>query len=140
MKLHHSLFLALPLLVCSSLSLASPNCAIKEQKIRTQLDYATRYGNVYRIEGLNRALANVQRYCYGGYQSGYNRYDYVPSGQSAGDFNHQAFIAKKQRKVLKRQEKLHKAQMKGKPSKIAKEQRKLAEAEFELKQAQAMWK
>ena len=57
MKPHYSIFLVLPLLVYSSLSLASPNCAIKEQKLREQLDYATRYGNVHRVEGLNRALA-----------------------------------------------------------------------------------
>lgn len=66
MKLQHSLFLALPLFVYSSLSLATPNCAIKEQKIRTQLEYATRYGNTHRIAGLNRALTNVQTYCYDG--------------------------------------------------------------------------
>ncbi|TQI82520.1 uncharacterized protein DUF1090 [Serratia fonticola] len=140
MKSHHSLFLALPLLVFSSLSFAAPNCAIKEQKIRTQLDYATRYGNVNRIEGLNRALANVQRYCYGGYKYGYNRYDYIPDSQSVVDVNHQSLVAEKQRKVAKRQEKLYKAQIKGKPSKIAKQQRKLEEAEFELRQAQALLK
>jgi multidrug resistance efflux pump len=136
MKLHHSIFLVLPLLVYSSLSLAAPNCAIKEQKLREQLDYATRYGNVHRIEGLNRALANVQTYCHGGYNGRYNRYDYAPVTQSF-EVDHQYQIAKKQRKVEKRKQELYEAQLKGKPSKIAKRERKLAEAEFELKQVQA---
>lgn len=100
MKLHHSIFLVLPLLVYSSLSLASPDCAIKEQKLREQLDYATRYGNVHRVEGLNRALANVQTYCHGSYQGRYNRYDYAPAAQPF-EFDRQYQIAKKQRKVEK---------------------------------------
>lgn len=136
MKPHHSILLVLPLLVYSSLSLAAPNCAIKEQKLREQLEYATRYGNVHRIEGLNRALANVRTYCYSGYENGYNRYDYAPAARPF-EFDRQHQIAKKQRKVEKRKQELHEAQLKGKPSKIAKRQRKLAEAEFELKQVQA---
>lgn len=136
MKLHHSIFLVLPLLVYSSLSLAAPNCAIKEQKLREQLEYATRYGNVHRVEGLNRALANVQTYCHGGYKGRYNRYDYTPATQPF-EFDRQYEIAKKQRKVEKRKQELYEAQLKGKPSKIAKRQRKLAEAEFELKQVES---
>ncbi|MBC3252166.1 hypothetical protein BFS14_17375 [Serratia fonticola] len=136
MKLHHSIFLVLPLLVYSSLSLAAPNCAIKEQKLREQLEYATRYGNVHRVEGLNRALANVQTYCHGGYKGRYNRYDDAPATQPF-EFDRQYEIAKKQRKVEKRKQELYEAQLKGKPSKIAKRQRKLAEAEFELKQVES---
>ncbi|SDA10878.1 Protein of unknown function [Pseudomonas sp. NFPP10] len=145
MKLHHSLFLALPLLVYSSLSLATPNCAIKEQKIRTQLEYATHYGNIHRIAGLNRALTNVQTYCYDGYKNGYTGYDYTSATKSTTPSATPSYapirhsqVAEKQRKVEKSKEKLQEAQLKGKPSKIAKQQRKLDEAEFELRQAQSL--
>ncbi|HDG9775446.1 TPA: DUF1090 domain-containing protein [Raoultella planticola] len=132
MKLCHSLIFTVPFFVFSSLSFAAQNCAIKEREIRTQLDYAIRYGNVYRIEGLERALANIQTYCYNGYNHPTERY--YP------EFNYQYDIARKEQRVAKRKEKLYKAKLKGKPSKIAKEERKLAEAEFELKQARELAK
>ncbi|MDR2989825.1 MAG: DUF1090 domain-containing protein, partial [Providencia alcalifaciens] len=42
---------------------SSQGCEIKKQKIETQLKYAKAHGNTYRVNGLERALENVNRYC-----------------------------------------------------------------------------
>lgn len=38
-------------------------CQIKKQKIQEQLVYAKKHNNSYRVRGLERALANVDRKC-----------------------------------------------------------------------------
>lgn len=38
-------------------------CEIKKQKIETQIKYAKKHGNTYRVAGLQRALDNVNTYC-----------------------------------------------------------------------------
>lgn len=54
-------------LVVPSISMADYGCKRKVAALENQLEYAKKYNNTYRIKGLERALANVQSYCGGGY-------------------------------------------------------------------------
>ena len=123
MKIRHALLLAIPLLAYSALSSATNNssCAQKAQAIQTQIDYAKRYGNTYRVQGLEKALSEVQTHC-------------TDTGLAA---DRQQKIADKKRKVTEREQELQAAQQTGKAEKVAKRQQKLAEAQAELKAAQA---
>lgn len=42
---------------------ATGECAIKKQNIQRQIDYARSHGNSYRVAGLEKSLAEVNRYC-----------------------------------------------------------------------------
>ncbi|TCM71058.1 uncharacterized protein DUF1090 [Acinetobacter calcoaceticus] len=39
------------------------SCQIKKQKLQQQLEYAKKYNNSYRVRGLERAIADVDRKC-----------------------------------------------------------------------------
>ncbi|EII5453542.1 DUF1090 family protein [Salmonella enterica] len=52
------------------------SCEIKIDKIKEQIEYAKRYGNINRLEGLTRALARVNRYC------NYEQHDYRTDSNS----------------------------------------------------------
>ncbi|HHR6131654.1 TPA: DUF1090 domain-containing protein [Providencia alcalifaciens] len=101
---------------------SSQGCEIKKQKIETQLKYAKAHGNTYRVNGLERALENVNRYC--------------TSDSLYRDS--QQKIAEKQEKVAEREAELQESIQKGDPEKIAKHKRKVAEAKAELKEAQEL--
>ncbi|HEJ7052923.1 MULTISPECIES: DUF1090 domain-containing protein [Serratia] len=122
MKLRHSLLLLLPLCTLPALaSAAEGGCAAKAQDIQQQIDYATQHGNTHRVDGLKKALSEVQTHC-------------TEAGLQA---ERQKNIVEKQRKVDERRQELKEAQQTGKLDKVAKKQQKLAEAQAELKRAQA---
>ncbi|WP_337262683.1 MULTISPECIES: DUF1090 domain-containing protein [unclassified Serratia (in: enterobacteria)] len=123
MKLRHTLLLAVPLLAYSVFSSATSasGCAQKAQAIQTQIDKAKQYGNRQRVEGLEKALGEVQNHC-------------TEAGLEA---ERQQKIAEKQNKVAEREQELQEARQAGKADKVAAKQRKLAEAQAELKAAQA---
>lgn len=100
---------------------AEGGCAAKAQDIQQQIDYATQHGNTRRVEGLKKALSEVQTHC-------------TEAGLQA---ERQKNIAEKQRKVDERRQELKEAQQTGKLDKVAKKQQKLTEAQAELKRAQA---
>ncbi|MEQ4676204.1 DUF1090 domain-containing protein [Providencia vermicola] len=97
-------------------------CEIKKQNIEEQIKYAKQHGNQYRVNGLEQALNNVNRYC-------------TPESLYRDS---QKDVAEKTEKVQEREAELQKEKIKGNDrSKIEKRERKLAEAQEELKQAQA---
>ncbi|WP_049246571.1 DUF1090 domain-containing protein [Morganella morganii] len=109
------------LLVSTSALSAQNGCDIKKSKIQEQLSYAKAHGNTHRVQGLERALQNVNTYC-------------TPNSlrDDARDE-----VSDRTKEVAERKADLQKAIDKGDISKIAKRERKLAEAEAELKEAQA---
>ncbi|MBT0518921.1 DUF1090 domain-containing protein [Morganella morganii] len=114
--------LALGTLLVSTSALSAQNgCDIKKSKIQEQLSYAKAHGNTHRVQGLERALQNVNTYC-------------TPNSlrDDARDE-----VSDRTKEVAERKADLQKAIDKGDISKIAKRERKLAEAEAELKEAQA---
>ncbi|MGJ7262447.1 DUF1090 domain-containing protein [Morganella morganii] len=114
--------LALSALLVSTSALSAQNgCDIKKSKIQEQLSYAKAHGNTHRVQGLERALQNVNTYC-------------TPNSlrDDARDE-----VSDRTKEVAERKADLQKAIDKGDISKIAKRERKLAEAEAELKEAQA---
>ncbi|WP_274371058.1 DUF1090 domain-containing protein [Morganella morganii] len=114
--------LALATLLVSTSALSAQNgCDIKKSKIQEQLSYAKAHGNTHRVQGLERALQNVNTYC-------------TPNSlrDDARDE-----VSDRTKEVAERKADLQKAIDKGDISKIAKRERKLAEAETELKEAQA---
>lgn len=114
--------LALGALLVSTSALSAQNgCDIKKIKIQEQLSYAKAHGNTHRVQGLERALQNVNTYC-------------TPNSlrDDARDE-----VSDRTKEVAERKADLQKAIDKGDISKIAKRERKLAEAEAELKEAQA---
>lgn len=114
--------LALGALLVSTSALSAQNgCDIKKSKIQEQLSYAKAHGNTHRVQGLERALQNVNTYC-------------TPNSlrDDARDE-----VSDRTKEVAERKADLQKAIDKGDINKIAKRERKLAEAEAELKEAQA---
>ncbi|MGJ7065618.1 DUF1090 domain-containing protein [Morganella morganii] len=114
--------LALGTLLVSTSALSAQNgCDIKKSKIQEQISYAKVHGNTHRVQGLERALQNVNTYC-------------TPNSlrNDARDE-----VSDRTKEVAERKADLQKAVDKGDISKIAKRERKLAEAEAELKEAQA---
>lgn len=114
--------LALGTLLVSTSALSAQNgCDIKKSKIQEQISYAKAHGNTHRVQGLERALQNVNTYC-------------TPNSlrNDARDE-----VSDRTKEVAERKADLQKAIDKGDISKIAKRERKLAEAEAELKEAQA---
>lgn len=93
-------------------------CEIKKQNIQRQIEYAKAHGNQYRLQGLERALQNVERYC-------------TPEKVVE---NTRLELREKQLDVKERELELQEAQLKGDANKIAKRENKLAEAKIELKE------
>ena len=114
--------LALGALLVSTSALSAQNgCDIKKSKIQEQLSYAKAHGNTHRVQGLERALQNVNTYC-------------TPNSlrDDARDE-----VSDRTKEVAERKTDLQKAIDKGDISKIAKRERKLAEAQEELKKLEA---
>lgn len=93
-------------------------CEIKKQNIQRQMEYAKVHGNQYRIQGLERALQNVERDC-------------TPDKVVE---NTRLELREKQLDVKERELELKEAQRKGDTDKITKRENKLAEAKAELKE------
>ena len=113
--------LALALFSLSTASFANSLCQEKEQDIQREIGYAEKHNNQHRVDGLKKALSEVQTHC-------------TEAGLQA---ERQKNIAEKQRKVDERRQELKETQQTGKLDKVAKKQQKLAEAQAELKRAQA---
>lgn len=54
---------AISMLSVQAFAYDEKTCQIKKQKIQEQLVYAKKHNNSYRVRGLERALANVERKC-----------------------------------------------------------------------------
>lgn len=98
---------------------ADKGCALKQQQIQNQIDYAKKYGNNYKQKGLETALDNVKEHC--------------TDASLKQEINDK--IAEKQQKVNERESELKEAQAKGDAKKIAKKQKKLLSAQQELDEA-----
>lgn len=94
-------------------------CALKQQHIQTQIDYAKKYGNSNEQRGLEKALDNTKAHC--------------TDASLKQEINEK--IAEKQKKVSEREAEFKKAQAKGDANKIAKKQKKLTSAQQELDEA-----
>lgn len=99
---------------------ANRNCQAKEEAIERQLEQARSYGNTNRAAGLERALANVRRYCT----------DDSLRGRAEME------VVDKREEVLEREIELEEARAKGDAKKIAKREEKLREAREELAEAE----
>ncbi|MFS1539942.1 MAG: DUF1090 domain-containing protein [Candidatus Phlomobacter fragariae] len=95
-------------------------CEIKKQKLQTEIEYAKKYGNQHRINGLEKALKNLQHDC---------------TSKSVYQKNKNE-VEKKRLKVKEREVDLKAAQAKGDKNKISKQQQKLQQAKTELHQAE----
>lgn len=97
------------------------DCKAKEEALQRQLEMARRHGNTGRVQGLERALANIRTWCTD------------DSGKSRAEMT----VLDKEREVFERETELEEARQSGKPDKIAKRERKLQEARRELERAKA---
>ncbi len=104
----------------ASAGTAVNGCDIKKQNIQRQIDYAKMHGNQYRVQGLERALNKVERYC-------------TPE-KVVEDTRLE--LREKQVEVKERELELKEAQLKGERDKITKREDKLAQAKAELKAAE----
>lgn len=102
--------------ISASSAAASTDCAVKKQRLQRQIEYAKTYGNHYRVEGLERALMKVNRYC--------NDSDVV--------YKCNEKIREKEQKVIERTTELRNARETGDKIKIANKKRKLEQAKAEL--------
>ncbi|MEE3651253.1 MULTISPECIES: DUF1090 domain-containing protein [unclassified Brenneria] len=119
MKIHH--LIGAILLAFSGSSLAQTGnmqggCLQKEQDIQSQIDHARQHGNQHRVQGLQRALAEVKANC-------------TDAGLAA---ERQQKIAEKRAEVAERQRELNESQQRGDTQKILKHEKKLAEKQQEL--------
>lgn len=96
-------------------------CAAKKQEIETQLSFARQHNNSHQVDGLEKALKEVQQNC----------------TESSLLKQRQEKVSEKKFKVQEREEQLAKAKAEGRSaSKIQKREDKLAEARQELKEAE----
>ncbi len=120
MKFRTSLFLAL-VSFSGFVQAAGPLCMQKEKAIEQEIAAAKQHDNQRRVNGLERALTEVQANC----------------SDEKLKAAHQENIKAKQREVAEREQDLKDAQEDGDKEKIAKRQRKLQEEREELKALQS---
>ncbi|WP_045856708.1 DUF1090 domain-containing protein [Raoultella terrigena] len=113
----HRIALILVLTSLSSSAFAISPCQEKEQDIQREISYAEKHHNQNRIDGLNKALREVQAHC----------------SDTKLKADHQQKIAKQREEINERQRDLREAKQKGDAEKISKRQHKLDEAQQELK-------
>lgn len=125
-----TLFMALVTLL-TPLALAKDEleCKQKEANLQKQLSYAEYYGNVYRAEGLKRALYNVRNYCG---QSNYKDDEQLVLDNEIYAKKLNKKIAKQKEKVVDAQYELEKAKLSGKPKKIREKTEKVEERQKKL--------
>lgn len=63
MLLRSFVIVAISMLSIQAFAYDEKTCQIKKQKIQQQLVYAKKHNNSYRVRGLERALAKVERKC-----------------------------------------------------------------------------
>ena len=117
----HRIALILVLSSLSASAFAISPCQATAQDIQREISYAEKHHNQHRIDGLKRALSEVQANC----------------SDSQLKADHQKKIAKQQAEISERQNDLREAEQKGDADKISKRQRKLDEAQQELKALQS---
>lgn len=96
-------------------------CAAKRAEIQSQMDYAQKHGNSYRLEGLKKALRETSVHC----------------TDHSLQREREANIRKQERKVAEREEALQEARRDGRTDKVHKASRKLEEAQQELAEMRA---
>ena len=113
--------LAVTLFALSASSYANTLCQEKEHDIQREISYAEKHNNQSRINGLNKALSEVQANC----------------SDSKLRAEHQKKIAEQKDEIAERKRDLAEAKQKGDTDKITKRERKLAEAQTELKELES---
>lgn len=97
------------------------NCAEKEKAVMRNLEYAKAQGNSGRIQGLEKALSQVRRWC--------TEENLLAKAELK--------VMEKQEKVQEREEELAEATAEGKDAdKLAERKMKLEEAKAELREAE----
>nr|WP_256835563.1 DUF1090 domain-containing protein [Pseudomonas oleovorans] len=96
-------------------------CATKRQVIEEKIEAARKNGNTQQLDGLQRALGNVEMNC----------------DDATLHSDRLASVKEAREEVQEREMDLREAMGKGDQEKIAKRQAKLAEARAELEQAEA---
>lgn len=95
-------------------------CSGKKSAIQTQIDFAKKANNTYQVQGLEKALSDVNTYC----------------NNSDLENKYKNKIQDKLQDVKEQEADLQEAKLKGNAVKIAKREAKLAEDQQELKNAQ----
>ncbi|MBS0975097.1 DUF1090 domain-containing protein [Serratia rubidaea] len=141
-KLSSLLLLCVAVIFSSHAAAGRQGCEIKKSKIRTQMEYAKRYGNYNRLAGLERALSRVEAACTDGYSgasyrldgySGASRLDgYSGASGVSGRLDK---ISGKEDKVKRRELELDRAIAGGDMEKVRDKAHKLNEAKQELAEA-----
>ncbi|WP_392561695.1 DUF1090 domain-containing protein [Orbus sturtevantii] len=91
-------------------------CSEKKIVIQTQIDYAKKANNIHRVQGLEKALSDVNTYC----------------TDEGLEKKYQQNVQDKLKDVQEKQADLQQAKLKGDVEKISKQQAKLAEKQQEL--------
>jgi len=115
--MNYRIALGLALFSLSAASFASSLCLEKEKDIQREISYAEKHNNLNRINGLKKALSEVQANC----------------SDSKLRADHQRKIADQKEEIAERRRDLAEAKEKGDADKITKRENKLQEAENELK-------
>lgn len=113
----YRIVIALALVSLSAGAWAVSPCQEKAQNIQREISYAEKHHNQNRIDGLKKALNEVNAHC--------------SDRQVLAD--HQKKIARQKDEVTERRQELNEAKQKGDADKIDKRERKLKEAQDELK-------
>ncbi|MFW0764508.1 DUF1090 domain-containing protein [Trabulsiella odontotermitis] len=113
----YRIVIALTLVSFSAGAWAVSPCQEKAQDIQREISYAEKHHNQNRIDGLKKALNEVNAHC--------------SDRQVLAD--HQKKIARQKDDVAERRQELNEAKQKGDADKIEKRERKLKEAQDELK-------
>lgn len=113
----YRIVIALALVSLSAGAWAVSPCQEKAQNIQREISYAEKHHNQNRINGLKKALNEVNAHC--------------SDRQVLAD--HQKKIARQKDEVTERRQELNEAKQKGDADKIDKRERKLKEAQDELK-------
>lgn len=95
-------------------------CSGKKNAIQTQIDYAKKANNTYQVQGLEKALSDVNTYC----------------NNSDLEKKYKVKIQDKLKDIREQEVDLQEAKLKGDAAKIAKREAKLSEDQRELKNAQ----
>ncbi|CAE1150039.1 DUF1090 domain-containing protein [Serratia rhizosphaerae] len=139
-KLSSLLLVCVAMVFSSNATAGRQGCEIKKSKIKTQMEYAKRYGNHNRLAGLERALARVEAACSDGYSGASYRLDGY-SGAShrldgySGASHRLDKIQGKEDKVRRREIELDRAIASGDMEKVRNKAHKLNEAKQELAEA-----
>ena len=112
----YRIVLALALASLSASAAATSLCQEKEQDIQREIGYAEKHNNQNRIDGLKKALSEVQAHC----------------TDSKLRADHQEKNAEQKDEVREREQDLKEAKQKGDADKVAKRAHKLQEAKKEL--------